>query len=105
MLRRTIRALPHRQVHQECDHPHQPAEPVAQPHDQIQLPLRRDRQVPGPLVRVPEPEEERMRSFLMGWSPTSKTALTYTRRHVRLKAQRVSLQMQAAQVKGGPNND
>lgn len=56
-------------------------------------------------AKVPEPEEERMRSFLMGWSPTSKTALQYTRRHVRLKAQRVSLQMQAEQVKGVPNND
>lgn len=56
-------------------------------------------------AKVLEPEEERMRSFLMGWSPTSKTALQYTRRHVRLKAQRVSLQMQSEQVKGVPNND
>lgn len=56
-------------------------------------------------AKIPESEEERMRSFLMGWEPTSKTALEYTRRHVRLKAQRVSLQMQAEQVKGGPSND
>lgn len=51
-------------------------------------------------AKVPEPEEERMRSFLMGWAPTSKTAWKYTRRHVRLKAQRVSLEMQARQVEG-----
>lgn len=56
-------------------------------------------------AKVTEPEEEQMRSFLMGWSPTSKTALNYTRRHVRLKAQRVSLQMQAEQVKGVTNGD
>lgn len=52
-------------------------------------------------AKISEPEEARMRSFLMGWSPTSKTALNYTRRHIRLKAQRVSLQMQAEQIKGG----
>ena len=55
--------------------------------------------------KVPEPEEEQMRSYNMGWSPTSKTALSYTRRHVRLKAQQVSLQMQAEQMKGVTNSD
>ena len=55
-------------------------------------------------AKVTEPEEEQMRSFLMGWSPTSKTALIYTRRHVRLKAQQVSLKMQAEQVKGVTND-
>ncbi len=54
--------------------------------------------------KVPEPEEEKMRSYAMGWSPTSKTALSYTRRHVRLKAQQVSLQMQAEQLKGATND-
>jgi integrase len=47
-----------------------------------------------------EAEEQQMRSFLMGWSPTSDSAATYTRRHVRKKAQQVSLGMQADQVKG-----
>lgn len=47
-----------------------------------------------------EAEEQQMRSFLMGWSPTSDSAVTYTRRHVRQKAQQVSLGMQADQVKG-----
>jgi len=47
-----------------------------------------------------EAEEQQMRSFLMGWSPTSGSAATYTRRHVRKKAQQVSLGMQAEQVKG-----
>lgn len=56
-------------------------------------------------AKVTEPEEEQMRSFLMGWSPTSKTALNYTRRHVRLKAQQVSLKMQAEQVKGITNGE
>lgn len=49
-------------------------------------------------AKVSEAEEERMRSFLMGWAPTSKTSVNYTRRHVRLKAQQVSLAMQAKQV-------
>lgn len=51
-------------------------------------------------AKVSEAEEEGMRSFLMGWSPTSKTSVNYTRRHVRLKAQQVSLEMQAKQVEG-----
>lgn len=55
-------------------------------------------------AKIPEPEEERMRSFLMGWSPISQTALNYTRRHIRLKAQRVSLQMQSDQVNGDRND-
>lgn len=55
--------------------------------------------------KIPEAEEDRMRSFLMGWSPTSTTAGNYTRRHIRLKAQRVSLEMQAKQAEGVPNND
>jgi integrase len=39
--------------------------------------------------------EEKVRSYLMGWSPTSKTAASYTRRHVREKAEELSLQHQA----------
>lgn len=56
-------------------------------------------------ARVPEAEEERMRSFLMGWAPTSKTSVSYTRRHIRLKAQQVSLAMQAKQVEGESSDD
>lgn len=55
--------------------------------------------------KISEPDEERMRSFLMGWSPTSNTAVTYTRRHVRRKAQEVSLRMQAAQVNWASDDD
>lgn len=50
-------------------------------------------------MNISESDEEHQRSFLMGWSPTSKTAGTYTRRHIREKAQQVSLKMQAQQVK------
>ncbi|XYI36910.1 Tyr recombinase domain-containing protein [Cupriavidus necator] len=49
-------------------------------------------------TKTPEPDEQKMRSFLMGWSETSGTASTYTRRHVRQKANEVSLQLQAAKV-------
>lgn len=56
-------------------------------------------------AKVSEAEEERMRSFLMGWAPTSQTSVNYTRRHVRLKAQQVSLAMQAKQVEGVPSDD
>jgi integrase len=42
-----------------------------------------------------EPElEKRVRSFQMGWKPTSKSAAVYTRRFVRKKAQEVSLSLQ-----------
>lgn len=54
---------------------------------------------------IPASEEERMRSFLMGWSPSSKTAENYTRRHIRLRAQQVSLEMQAAQAESLSNDD
>lgn len=56
-------------------------------------------------LKVSEVEEERMRSFLMGWVPTSKTSVNYTRRHVRLKAQQVSLAMQDKQVDGVSSDD
>jgi len=42
-----------------------------------------------------EAEESRMRSRLQGWSPTSKTAAQYTRRHVKKKAREASLALQA----------
>lgn len=43
---------------------------------------------------VPEDTEKKARSYLMGWSETSGTAATYTRRHVREQAKRVSLDLQ-----------
>ncbi|EJM8830235.1 site-specific integrase, partial [Pseudomonas aeruginosa] len=56
-------------------------------------------------LKVSEAEEERMRSFLMGWAPTSKTSASYTRRHIRLKAQQVSLAMQSKQAEGVLSDD
>ncbi|WP_018605542.1 tyrosine-type recombinase/integrase [Uliginosibacterium gangwonense] len=52
--------------------------------------------------KITEAEEMRYRSYLMGWSPTSNTAATYTRRHVRNKAMKVSLEMQERKSKGRP---
>ncbi len=49
--------------------------------------------------KTSEESEKKMRSYLMGWSETSGTAATYTRRHVRKKAQEVSLKMQG-EIKG-----
>jgi integrase len=43
---------------------------------------------------IPEEKEHKMRSRLMGWSETSKTAATYTKRHVRKKAREASLALQ-----------
>lgn len=50
---------------------------------------------------VSEEEEKRYRAYLQGWSPTSATAQTYTRRHVRNKAMGVSLAMQADEPNRG----
>jgi integrase len=50
--------------------------------------------------RVPEDLERKMLSTLMGWSPTSETAVVYTRRHTRNKAQKASLALQQALKKG-----
>lgn len=44
--------------------------------------------------KVGEDAEKKARSYLMGWSETSGTAATYTRRHIRKKAQAASLQLQ-----------
>lgn len=49
--------------------------------------------------KTPEESEKKLRSYLMGWSETSGTAATYTRRHTRKKAHEVSLKMQE-QMKG-----
>lgn len=44
--------------------------------------------------KVGEDAEKKARSYLMGWSETSGTAATYTRRHIRKKAQVASLHLQ-----------
>ncbi|AEI75783.1 tyrosine-based site-specific recombinase CMGI-7 [Cupriavidus necator N-1] len=46
-------------------------------------------------MKTPEADEQKMRSFLMGWSETSGTAVNYTRRHVRKRANEVSLLLQS----------
>lgn len=54
---------------------------------------------------VGEETEKKTRSYLMGWSETSGTAATYTRRHVRKKAQEASLKMQTDMAQKGRNDD
>ncbi len=44
--------------------------------------------------QINEEKERQMRSYLMGWSPTSSTASIYTKRFVRRAARRASLEMQ-----------
>jgi len=53
--------------------------------------------------RIDPEDEQRIRSYLMGWSPTSGTAATYTRRYVRIKAKEASLGLQN-QIMGGRGN-
>lgn len=48
--------------------------------------------------KTPDAEEQKMRSYLMGWSETSGTSATYIRRHIRKKANEVSLIMQAEMI-------
>jgi len=50
---------------------------------------------------VTEDKEKKYRSYLMGWSETSGTAATYTRRHTRKAAEKISLSMQARVIGGG----
>jgi integrase len=49
---------------------------------------------------VSEETEKKLRSYLMGWSETSGSAATYTRRHIRKKAEQASLSMQAEILNG-----
>ena len=42
---------------------------------------------------IPEELEKKIRSNAMGWSPTSDTAATYTRRHTRQKANEAILEI------------
>jgi integrase len=49
-----------------------------------------------------DPETEKhIRSYLMGWAPTSSTAATYTRRHAQRKAREVSLALQTKLMNPG----
>ncbi|RYZ19916.1 MAG: site-specific integrase [Chitinophagaceae bacterium] len=48
---------------------------------------------------IPEDRERKLRSMLMGWSPTSDTAETYTKRHIEKKAKQASLDMQNKSMK------
>lgn len=43
---------------------------------------------------IGEAKETQMRSFLMGWSPTSSTAATYNKRFIEEKARQISLDLQ-----------
>lgn len=49
--------------------------------------------------KTADSDEQKMRSVLMGWSETSGTAIKYTRRHVRQKANHASLLMQSEMTK------
>ena len=55
--------------------------------------------------QTPEESEKKLRSYLMGWSETSGTAATYTRRHTRKKAQKVSLAMQEQMMNEDQHNE
>ena len=54
---------------------------------------------------VGDETEKKTRSYLMGWSETSGTAATYTRRHVRQKAKEASLAMQSQLLTRGKGDD
>jgi len=46
--------------------------------------------------RVSSAEEEKIRSYLMGWKGGSGTASTYTRRHIERKAREAALLLQGS---------
>lgn len=54
---------------------------------------------------VPEAEEQKMRTRLMGWSDTSSMASVYTRRHIKTKAREASLAMQSKLRLGASDDD
>lgn len=54
-------------------------------------------------IGASEDWEKKMRAYLMGWSETSDTAATYTRRHIRNKARVASLKMQDEMLRGLKN--
>lgn len=54
--------------------------------------------------RISYEKEAQMRSYLMGWSPTSLTAITYTKRFIEEAACRASLELQN-KISGIKTND
>ncbi len=48
---------------------------------------------------IPEEREKQIRSYLMGWSPTSNSASTYTKRHIEEQANKVILEMSNNSIK------
>lgn len=54
---------------------------------------------------VGEEAEKKARSYLMGWSETSGTAATYTRRHVRKKSREASLRLQEKIIGKGSDDE
>lgn len=54
-------------------------------------------------AKIRTEDEEKQRSYLMGWREGSGTATTYTRRHTRKRAGEVSLEMQAKNLTLGKN--
>lgn len=55
--------------------------------------------------RVGAETEMKLRSFLMGWSETSGTAATYTRRHIKRKAAKASLGLQEGLISVGNKDE
>lgn len=49
--------------------------------------------------------EQQLRSYLMGWNPTSGTAATYNRRHIKEEAHKAALGLQVRYLKKEHNND
>ncbi|WP_449467384.1 tyrosine-type recombinase/integrase [Stenotrophomonas humi] len=56
-------------------------------------------------ARVAPAEEQKYRSYLMGWSSTSDQAAVYTRRHIRRKAREASLAMQESLLAEGDEDE
>jgi integrase len=52
---------------------------------------------------VSAPQEEKMRSYIMGWKEGSGTAAIYTRRHIEKKAREVFLRLQVDKEAGTAN--
>lgn len=52
---------------------------------------------------TPAPQEEKMRSYLMGWREGSGSSATYTKRHTRRKAMEASLRLQSKRREGSPS--
>jgi integrase len=54
--------------------------------------------------KIQPEDEEKQRTYLMGWHDGSGTATIYTRRHTRKRAAEVSLAMQAESFRAGTNH-